>query len=51
MIPAAFEYHSPKSVKEAVGLLQEHGRVGGRPRAHRHVTLAPSERSAPARSS
>jgi carbon-monoxide dehydrogenase medium subunit len=25
MIPAAFEYHAPKSVKEAVGLLQEHG--------------------------
>jgi carbon-monoxide dehydrogenase medium subunit len=25
MIPAAFEYYSPKSVKEAVGLLQEHG--------------------------
>jgi len=25
MIPAAFEYYAPKSVKEAVGLLQQHG--------------------------
>ncbi|HYM70567.1 MAG TPA: xanthine dehydrogenase family protein subunit M [bacterium] len=25
MIPAAFEYHAPTSVKEAIGLLQEHG--------------------------